>query len=122
MAEVREPREEFRLEYQFCWFCGWGCVPDCHEIAKGTHRSAALSERYAWGAACSRCNQGPLNDYRIWPISRQLAYKFLFDREHFDLEAFNKLRGRGDRAITMAQIIPHICRYFDGGIDGNQLE
>lgn len=114
MDEVRGPREEFRLEYQFCWFCGIGCVPDCHEMAKGnSHRDAALSERCTWAGACPVCNCGCLNDYSVWPVERQLALKWVHDRNYFDLDAFNKLRGRGPRAITMAQIIPWICRELD---------
>lgn len=110
---VKDLRAAFVAEYGFCWLCGWNYDLAVHEIAKGSHREAALSERIAWMVACGGCNCGPLNDYKEWPLVRQLAVKWVYDQENFDLVGFNRLRGRADNAIVLLEVIPHICRELD---------
>lgn len=96
---------------QPCWTLGdglkWSNL-SVHEIAKGIHRQAALSERCAQLVACWDCNSGRLNDYSILPIEKQLAIKLLEDPEHFDLVTFNRLRGRADGAIGMADVVKYL--------------
>lgn len=97
-------RAAFVMETNFCWVCGrtWNlCV---HEMARGSHREKALTERLTWLVACGQCNSGPLHDHREWPLARQLALKYMHDQEHFDLVGFNRLRDREPDAITFDQV------------------
>lgn len=97
-------RAAFVMETNFCWVCGrtWNlCV---HELARGAFRAAAFVERKTWVVACGECNCGPLNDHAEWPLARQLALKYIYDREHFDLAGFNRLRDREPDAITFDQV------------------
>lgn len=98
-----------------CMCCAQEFATCCHEIARGSHRDAALQERLTWLATCWLCNTGPLTDATLWPLQKQLALKWIYDRAHFDLVGFNVLRGRAPGAIVMSEIIPEICRLLDGG-------
>lgn len=118
MAEVGPAREAFLREFGACWFCGAVTALTVHEILSGTGgRDHGLRYRWAWAVACWPCNSNDLTDARRWPLARQLARKWVFDREHFDMRAdlleFNRLRGRGPRSIERHEIIPHICRDLD---------
>lgn len=106
----RKNRVAFVLEFGFCWACLTTYSIDCHEMAKGCHRGQAIKTEndFTWFSACNDCNQGCLNDYSEFPLERQLALKYIFDRTRFDLVAFNRLRGRDDNAITMADLRPWI--------------
>lgn len=111
-------RARFVMETNHCWFQGSECQfcwnLGVHEMAKGSHREAALTRRYTWAVACGHCNCGELNDYKLWPLERQLAMKWIYDRPHFWLVAFNVLRDRNSEAITFSEVLPHILRRLDG--------
>jgi hypothetical protein len=113
-----KPRKAFQNEFPWCWFCENAPSAGVHEIASGTgNRGPAVQQRFTWAAACWNCNSKRLTDKGPkgeWPIRRQLAVKWINDRDHLDLVAFNRLRGEDDNSITMAEIIPHICRLLDG--------
>jgi hypothetical protein len=114
MELVRDLRAAFVDEFGYCWFCGATYELCCHEIAKGADREAALPKRFCWAVACNACNEGPLNDYSVWPLVRQLAVKWREDWKWFYLVAFNLLRRRSSMAITFTEVVPHICRELDG--------
>ena len=103
--EVSGPRAAYVKEQGRCAVCGATENLAVHEIAKGSHREAALSEEEAWLVACWTCNSGPLNDYSLWPIERQLALKALCDAERYDRRKVNELRGRAPEAINEAEVI-----------------
>ena len=81
MREISPEREAFLIEFPRCWRCGSSWEMTVHEILRGTSRGAALPERCCWFAACWNCNGGQLNDLDIWPPARQMALKWIFDRE-----------------------------------------
>lgn len=112
--DMRAERRAYLLEFPQCVVCWMGsqCV---HETACGSHRGQAIQEPSTWLATCNDCNCHQLTDYAKWPLVRQLAMKWCYDRARFDLLAFNMIRGRGPLAITMAEVIPWICRELDGG-------
>jgi hypothetical protein len=113
-------RAEFVAEIGICMSpaCKSGRYLCCHEMVKGTAgRPLAFSLRYCWLVLCAECNEGDFNDYSKFPPERQLALKWIHDRENFQLEDVNRLRGRAPQAITMAQIIPWICRELDWRVD-----
>ncbi|MEM8494607.1 MAG: hypothetical protein AAF663_04380 [Planctomycetota bacterium] len=105
MRRVKAERQAFLEEARHCWVCGMNKATDTHEMACGSHRGAALDKRLAWLATCSVCNCQLLTDYSIYPLSRQLAIKLYFDREHYDLPAFNQLRGRAPGAIAANEVL-----------------
>ncbi len=90
------------------WDVCFGSVRSVHEIAKGQHRHNAIKHRACCLVVCSKCNCDDLCDYSKWPIERQLAVKLLTDPEYFDLDLFNKVRGRAATAITLADIVPYL--------------
>ncbi len=120
MREVAAWRGCFIIDMRQCQICGKKLVwresdpitsvrsLSVHEIAKGPCRSEAMKHRECCLVACDICNCGPLCDYKIWPIERQLAVKLLTDPEYFDLELFNKVRGRAPTAITLADVVPYL--------------
>jgi hypothetical protein len=108
-------RKEFVQTFRFCVCCGHTKDLCCHEIVCGnSFRAAAETERAAWLAVCDDCNKYQLTDYSIWPIERQLAVKWIFDKQYFDLDKICTLRGRVPGCIEMWEVIPHICRQLDG--------
>ena len=113
MRKVREARAQFVREAGRCWICKIRVALCCHEMSRGCHREPSLSERCTWLPTCNQCNCDSLDDYSEWPLERQLAIKWVYDRGYFDLLRFNEIRGRAPTAITMADVIPHICRELD---------
>jgi len=113
-------RREFVKAAGRCWTCQKSRATDCHEMASGTHRDAALSERCTWLAVCTMCNCYRLTDRVEWPLVRQLAIKWLNDPEHLDVERFNELRGRAKTAITWTEVVVQVCHELDRwGYHGN---
>ncbi len=100
-------RHEFLLDHMYCMVCGsYAC--DVHEMARGCHRSVAVKHRCCWLSLCRQCHE-EMDDYAVWPLTRQLAVKLLKDPEYFDLLKFNSIRGRAPGAITLAEVVAHLC-------------
>jgi len=76
---------------------------DIHEIARGSHRQAALGERCCLLHLCRACHD-EMDDYSVWPIARQLAMKLLGDPEGYDRVRVNLIRGRAAEAITQDEV------------------
>lgn len=112
-------RMAYLAEFPQCVIC-WQRPASCvHEIACGMSlRVQSFQEPACWLATCGPCNCGPLTDYALWPIERQLAVKWIVDVGRFDVEKFNIARGRAPEAITIYDLIPTICRELDRGRNG----
>lgn len=104
MRTVGPERKAYIAEFGKCMACGSRKRLCVHEMAKGSHREAALSEPCTWLVACWLCNTRYLEDYSIWPLARQLATKLKYDPDRFDLERFNEIRGRAATAITIEEV------------------
>jgi hypothetical protein len=115
MRKVAAERREFVEWAEVCWVCGKCRATDCHEMASGSHRGAALSQRFTWLATCTFCNCYLLTDRKLWPLARQLALKWIYDQDHFHLTDFNLLRGRAPGAIGFSEVAIEACRLLDGG-------
>lgn len=116
---ARKPRQTFLEGWNVCWFCEAAPAECVHEMAAGSARKAAYQHRFAWAVACSDCNCHRLTDNGPrgeWPHARQLAVKWIWDRENFNRVEFNRLMRpkAAETFITMAEIIPHVCRLLDG--------
>lgn len=99
-----DARKQLKQDYPFCMACGSRRQLTVHEIAKGSHRKRAYELPCCQLVACWSCNSGALNDYSVWPLERQLAAQWRYMPEHFDLAEFNRVRGRDERAITIAEV------------------
>jgi hypothetical protein len=114
MRSCKDERQGFVEAGGYCWVCGVTRQLCCHEMTSGTHRDASLDKRFTWLCVCSECNCGCLTDKSEWPLVKQLAVKWIYDREHFDVEAICLLMGRSPDAIYFSEVSPHICRLLDG--------
>lgn len=100
-------RESYKAEWVMCQVCCQRVAVDLHEIARGIHRAAAISEPCTFLCLCRGCHD-KLGDMREWPICRQLAAKLLADPAKFDLARFNEIRGRAEGAITMSDVVMYL--------------
>jgi hypothetical protein len=106
-AEWGPVRRDFCIEMGVCAKCSRQAPLDCHEIARGAAREAALSRREAWLALCRNCHDS-MDDYSVWPVERQLALKLLSDPAWFNIQVVNELRGRAPDAITLAEVADYL--------------
>jgi hypothetical protein len=102
--QVTQMEQEILATFKMCVYCTVNDATCIDHIAGGASRNAALSERCACNASCLPCNLGDANDPTKFPVLRKLAVKLVTDGEFFDLEKFNKLRGRARSAITLADV------------------
>lgn len=114
MRRAGPGRQAFVKAAVTCMCCIYSPADQCHEMARGIHRDKALEDRRSWLAVCWSCNCFELTDAKKWSLPKQLALKWIYDREYFDLEGFNVLRGRQPGAISMCEVVLHICRLLDG--------
>jgi len=93
--------------------CGTSRELGVHEITNGPNRMLGFVERATWLAACSVCNCHVLTDKNDWPIEKQLALKFWYDPEHFDLGAVNRIYGCNK--ATAAGVLENLLQLRIGG-------
>lgn len=93
MREIGPARRDFLIQFPSCWLCVVRPSDCVHEMARGGNRNLALTNRCTWFASCSQCNLGPLNDWGKVPLFVQLAIKWMFDRDGFDLQKFEEIYG-----------------------------
>jgi hypothetical protein len=108
-AEVRDFRLAFVTELSRCEYCGMPKPPNelaPHEIASGTaDRQKALDKRFAMLAVCQlRCHERT----QLLSKTKQLALLWISRPEDLDVLAFNALRGRGPRAITVDEVMAEV--------------
>jgi hypothetical protein len=108
----RDLRRSFLIEHPVCWFCPMPsqCV---HEIGTQGNRKPATADPCCWAASCSHCNEHRLTDYSVWPIIRQLAKKYIYDRDRYDRVGFNRLRGRAPDAITEGEVLLAVSAIYE---------
>lgn len=102
--KVTPMEQEILAAFPKCVYCTVNDATCIDHIAGGASRHKALEERCACNASCLPCNLGDANDPTKFPLFRKLAVKLVTDGEFFDLEKFNRLRGRAPNAITLADI------------------
>lgn len=106
MRRVSPIRKAYLAEFTRCVVCGVAAADQVHEIARGSHRAAAIEAPCTWLATCWSCNHLLLTDAAEYPLERQLAIKFRVDPGRIDLGEFNALRGRDPGAITWEDLEP----------------
>lgn len=93
----------------FCFVCGYSTLDsdrlETHEIARGPHRKGAFKEPSTWIRTCNGagndCHHRKLDGMSI---AKQLAIKLRFDKEHYDRQRVNVLRGRRPNAVSKADV------------------
>ena len=112
LRKVAGPREAFRQAHHYtCMACGCSGAGDVHEIARGPHRHAAMSEPACWLLLCRSCHEDMgAPDY---PIARQLALKQIRDAGNYDRRRVNVLRGRQPEAITEEEVNQWVEDFLD---------
>lgn len=106
--QARDPRAQYVAEHFLCQVCGQRKATECHEIVRRSTAAKSILYRSTYIATCGDCHQHELGDYSRYPIARQLAVKLVNDPEHFSIEEVNRLRGRANSAITLADVARHL--------------
>lgn len=107
MAKVKPFRDRYLASKLLCEVCIKRQPVEVHEITRGAAREESLDKPEAVLAVCRHCHR-KLEDYRIWPVTRQLAVKFLRSPKLLNLEVVNRLRGRDENAITLDDVVVHL--------------
>jgi hypothetical protein len=86
---------------------------EIHEIERRSH-TATPYHRCNFLLLCRDCHAGP---FANMPHARQLAYKLLRDSEHFDLEAWLRLRypdGQAPNRVTLREVVRELIDVTKG--------
>ena len=103
---------DFAHQFDKCWICGkrhnafvWEGGLQTHHITRGVHRAKGVLLPETWIRTCVRCHE---DDLAAMPIAKQLAYKRIHDKEHYDLDLINHLRRRAPTAITGDEVMEEV--------------
>ena len=107
MSKVKPFRDKYLASKLLCEVCIKRQPQEVHEITRGAAREASLDKPEVVLAVCRKCHNA-LDDYAKWPVTRQLAVKFLRSPMLLNLELVNKLRGRDENAITLDDVVIHL--------------
>jgi hypothetical protein len=107
MAKVKPFRDKYLASKLLCEVCIKRQPIEVHEITRGPAREASLDRPEVVLAVCRKCHD-LLGDNRKWPVTRQLAVKFLRSPMLVNTQLVNDLRGRDQNAITMDDIVVHL--------------
>lgn len=101
--ETDPQRRAFVETVKTCMVCDGAPAVDCHEIARGAAREAALQLPQLWLAVCRKCHDN-LDDVQAFPSAKQLSYRIMHDirRAVFTL---NEARGRAQTDVTVNDVI-----------------
>lgn len=107
MAKVKPFRDKYLASKLLCEVCIKRPPIEVHEITRGAAREASLDKPEVLLAVCRTCHD-LLGDNRKWPVTRQLALKFLRAPYLVDLELVNELRGHDCNAIDWVDLAIHL--------------
>ncbi len=107
MAKVKPFRDKYLASKLFCEVCIRRSPVEVHEITRGAAREESLDKPEVVLAVCRHCHR-LLDDYAKWPVTRQLAVKFLRSPRLLNLQLVNDLRGRDENAITLDDVVVHL--------------
>lgn len=107
MAKVKPFRDRYLASKLLCEVCIKRPPVEVHELTRGPARESSLDKPEVVLAVCRKCHD-LLGDYSKWPVTRQLAVKFLRSPMLLNLEVVNRLRGRDENAINLDDIVVHL--------------
>lgn len=116
--EVAAEREQWRLsQFPQCMYCDespqWPPLA-VHEIERRAHAVKRWAEPCNFLLLCERCHAG---EFATMPHAKQLAVKFLRDRENYDLDAWLRLRDpamEAPRRVTQEEVVRWVKRLSSG--------
>jgi hypothetical protein len=107
MAKVKPIRDKYLESKLLCEVCIRRPAIEVHEITRGAAREKSLDKIEVLLAVCRPCHD-LLGDNRKWPVTRQLALKFLRAPYLVDLELVNELRGEDQNSIDWDDVVIHL--------------
>ena len=107
MAKVKPFRKQYLASRLLCEVCLKRAPKAVHEMTRGNAREASLDREELVLAVCDPCHDS-LGDASKWPLTKQLALKWLRSPRLLDLPLANRVRGRSDYAITVDDLTPHL--------------
>jgi hypothetical protein len=103
-SDSKDARAQYVAEHWTCQCCMKRQATECHEIVTRAKNAKSILYRSCYLALCELCHGNEVSDYSRYPVSRQLALKLVSDGDHFNLQEVNRLRGRDENAITLADV------------------
>ena len=106
-------RGNWSMGFNHCWICGnegRGVMAlQTHEMERRSH---APNHRWAdtcnYFRTCSRCH---MDDLAAMPHAKQLAYKYIHDKDTFDLGKWLRLRDpelNAPQRVTDQEVMSHV--------------
>ena len=122
IKKLMEERKEWAQSRKRCWVCGAkhhaGFPLETHEMerkSQAPHHAWAAKENYF--CACKKCH---MDDLAAMPHAKQLAYKYIHDILHYNLEAWLRIKDPDLRApsrVTEDEVMDHVCKLT---MEGNE--
>lgn len=120
--KLMEERREWASLWNKCWVCGAthhaGFPLETHEMerkSQASHHTWAAKENYF--CACKKCH---MDDLAAMPHANQLAYKYIHDILHYDLNAWLRIKDpelRAPNRVTEDEVMEYV---FNLTIEGHQ--
>jgi len=106
-------RGNWSVDFNRCWVCGnegRGVMAlQIHEMERRSH-----APNHRWADPCNyfkTCAQCHMDDLAAMPHAKQLAYKYIHDRDTFDLERWLRLRDpelKAPQRVTEQEVMSHV--------------
>jgi hypothetical protein len=108
--QAKPVRDAYLAAHPICEVCCRRRSTERHEITCGPAREASLDKIDVLLAVCGGIDgcHDELDDYSVWPVTRQLALKAIRSERPLDLPLVNRLRGRDENAITWGDVAQHL--------------
>lgn len=105
-AKVNQPdRRAWAMEMPFsCMVCGKERATDTHEIERKGQAPRNWAHRCNYLRVCFICHGTVIVNM---PHAKQLAIKYVKDKQHFDLAAWNNIR-KPPRLITLEEVLQYV--------------
>ena len=117
---LMEERREWASLWSKCWVCGAthhaGFPLETHEMerkSQAPHHAWAAKENYF--CACKKCH---MDDLAAMPHAKQLAYKYIHDILHYDLNAWLKVKDpelRAPNRVMEDEVMEYVFNLTIGG-------
>jgi hypothetical protein len=103
IADNRDWRKAFVEEIGYCMVCSSRNQLCVHEMCCGAFRQRSVPFRELCLVVCWHCNYNVLPGMKL---VKQLCYKMLNDRWHFDIDAIREAKnnGRNPIVVTMSDV------------------
>jgi len=115
VKRLMEDRKEWANCWEKCWVCGAthhaGFPLETHEMerkSQAPHHAWATKENYF--VACKKCH---MDDLAAMPHANQLAYKYIHDILHYNLESWLRIKDpelRAPNRVTEDEVMEYVSK------------